>query len=201
MRHHGVMPDRLRRFAVSQRALVALVAAAALAAGLTACGAAGGQGAAGGTVPPSAASSSVPGSSSEPPAGGAGTSGSGPSGASTTTSTTIPAGLPSSPKVSASALLDAWVAGDRKAADEVALPDAVAVLFADAYEGQPLVPRGCSRSGRSPVTCVYGPAGRIAPTSPTYRLVLRSHSGGWYVAAVVVVQPALSGSGVVGTTG
>ncbi len=171
-----------------------------MAAGLAACG----EGAGGATPGPTGASAtSTPGSSSGPPGGAhsSGSTGSTGTGSSAASTTTIPVGLPSSPKLAASVLLDEWVAGDRKGAERVASADAVGTLFAAAYAGQPLVPRGCSRAGRSPVTCVYGPAGRIAPTSPTYRLVLLAHAGGWYVAKVVVVPPAPPGTAAGADTG
>ncbi|MDA8062801.1 MAG: hypothetical protein M0T80_10335, partial [Actinomycetota bacterium] len=180
------------------RCVVGLLVISGLAAGLTACG----EGA--GAQPPDppgrsaspvpASPGGVPGTSRPRPASGSAPTSTTISSSSTTT-TTVPASLPASPELAASALLDAWVAGDRASAAEVASPEAVQALFSTAYDGQSLVPRGCSRRSQPSVTCNYGPAGEVPPSSPTYRLVLVDRQRGWYVQSALVVPPPSTVSG------
>ncbi|MHB1931253.1 MAG: hypothetical protein ACYCUG_17825 [Acidimicrobiales bacterium] len=107
---------------------------------------------------------------------------------STSTTTTLPTGLQPSAEGAASAFLDGWVAGDRTDSAKVATAAAVVELYAEPYQGQPLVPRGCSAAEFPPVVCSYGPEGGASPTDKLYQITVASHAGGWYVAQVLVEQ-------------
>jgi hypothetical protein len=159
----------------------------ALAVGLGLVGAACGSAASGSPPDPTTSTSTPP--TTDPPTTTVPPSTSTSTSTSTTTTTTLPAALPATPSVSASALLDAWVAGDRADAAKVATQVAMTTLFAAPYRGQPLIPRGCSGTEfvpKIPVTCSYGPDGGAAPTTPLYQLLLEPHDHGWYVRQVIV---------------
>ncbi|MEO7556102.1 MAG: hypothetical protein ABIV94_05805 [Acidimicrobiales bacterium] len=108
-------------------------------------------------------------------------SGSGPAVTTTTTApvtteapTTVPLQPQGDPGSAASALLDAWAAGDQAAAATVALPAAVQSLFGAGTPGD-IQARGCSDAKFDPASCVYRTdAGEV-------QLRATMQGGGWIV--------------------
>jgi hypothetical protein len=158
-------------------AVTATGVAVALAAVLAGCGASPGPAAGKGPTDPPTTTTTVPATTTTTSTT-----------STTTTTTTLPAGRQPSAEGAASAFLDSWVAGDRADAGKVATPAAVSELFVRPYQGQPLVPRGCSSAEFPPVVCSYGPEGGASPTNNLYEISLAYRQGGWYVAKVVVEQ-------------
>jgi hypothetical protein len=91
-----------------------------------------------------------------------------------------------SPDDAAAQLVQAWAAGNRVLANQVAAPAAVAALFAAPYPGSyAAIPRGCS-SGFPPIVCTYGPPGGGPSTSALFELSTTQTAQGWYVSSVRV---------------
>lgn len=108
----------------------------------------------------------------------------------TTTPSTPTAALPPSPRptadAAANALISAWSADNRTAAQSVASSQAVATLFAITYQPGLAIDRGCS-AGLAPVTCTFGPPGGANPNDAIYSLsIAQTPQAGWYVASVQV---------------
>ncbi len=98
-----------------------------------------------------------------------------------------PAAPQTNPDAAAAALVNAWAGGDRAMAATVAMPQAVAALFAVPYPGADLaISRGCS-AGFPPIVCTYGPPGGASPTDSIYEISVAQDPTGWYVTSVNVL--------------
>lgn len=97
------------------------------------------------------------------------------------TSTTAyrPSTTRSSPDGAATYLIDAWAAGNRAEAAQIAAPGAVATLFAVAYPGSQLQGRGCSAQF-SPADCDYRDGDALI------KVYASQSPAGWYVSSVTV---------------
>jgi len=76
-------------------------------------------------------------------------------------------------------LLDAWQNHDRHAAEQVAVPSAVATLFANPPE--PFSDRGCQNPIANQSNCAFG-----LGTSSLVQLQTVTLAGGWVVQTVTV---------------
>lgn len=103
-----------------------------------------------------------------------------------TTTVYTPAEHESSADAAAAEMMDAWAAGSRARAAAVAMPAAVAALFAHHYPGHDYtVDRGC---GQQPIVCTFGPYGGGPQNAALYQLQMaKDAKGGWYVSSVSVL--------------
>jgi hypothetical protein len=107
----------------------------------------------------------------------------------TTTAAPLPGALQPGAEAAATALVANWAAQNRTGALSVAMPAAVAALFADHYAAGLAVDRGCSTSF-VPIVCTFGPPGGASPTDPIYQISVSQAAGGWYVSSVKVENVA-----------
>lgn len=102
-----------------------------------------------------------------------------------TTTTTLPPEPQPSPLLAASTFIDGWESGDRARSANVAVPAAVAALFANSYAGQTVISRGCSDQFH-PIVCSFGPYG--GGTGALYEVDLLPAGPNWYVSDVQILK-------------
>jgi hypothetical protein len=83
----------------------------------------------------------------------------------------------------ADVFMEDWINGDRAGSAAVALPGAVATLYANAYRGQPLNDRGCS-TAFSPIRCTWGPY--AGGSGAIYEIYLLPEGSRWYVSSLSI---------------
>jgi hypothetical protein len=98
-----------------------------------------------------------------------------------TTTTTVALIPQETPDLAATMLLQDWDNHDRHAAEQVAVPSAVATLFAEAP--QPFSDRGCQNPIATMSNCAFG-----LGVSNLVQLQTVTLAGGWVVQTVVLPQ-------------
>lgn len=103
----------------------------------------------------------------------------------TTTTQAAPSAPRSTADQAATALVQAWAAGNQAQALTVATPAAVATIFANHYQSGFAIDRGCNLA--SPATCAFGPPGGASPADPLYSITVdKTPAGAWYVSNVQI---------------
>jgi hypothetical protein len=101
----------------------------------------------------------------------------------TTTTTPLPPDPQPSPEQASAVFMEGWIDADRARSASVAVPQAVATLYAERYAGQPLNDRGCDETYQ-PITCTWGPY--AGGSGSIYQVQMLPDGSRWYVSGLIV---------------
>ncbi|HLI54012.1 MAG TPA: hypothetical protein VKU88_06790 [Acidimicrobiales bacterium] len=101
----------------------------------------------------------------------------------TTTTTPLPPDPQPSPEQASSVFMEGWIHADRAQSASVAVPQALATLYATRYAGQPLNDRGCDDAFQ-PLICTWGPY--AYGSGSIYQVQLSPDGSRWYVSGLII---------------